>query len=958
MSLYNEYVINSKGLKVHMDFSKVDKKYKKLSLNPTPLNINLNKITQDVRKKISNEINTTDIDIMAADIADQAKLEYPDASKLSCRIIKNIIDNYTCKSIKKYAINAYKCKVLCNDGTERSIPVCNKEFYMFTKTYHKELNKIINYSRDERLSHASLSIAIGRYLLRKRNTEMYDDNKKLTKYINLLESPQQLFLRNAIGKHMPRDYTKVYKRKRFIKLFKDNVIDYTQHHTNDTHDQDTNDTHDQDTNDTHDQATNDQNGEYSQFPKSLIEYDPTDNRSDNLSIDKILQRIEQSYSVTSMNLVSIATPELLNIGTHIEQLLSCFVLGTNDDTDDIINTFKDACVISKRSGGIGVNMPIRANKSNISSSNGESAGLFPFIDLMNKGIKIFNQGGKRAGSAAIYLNPTQPDFLQILAEQKVIDQIYYAFWIPDELMKRAQNGEKWYFINPHTDIIYDPEGETTKLYSLYGKEWSDHYKMLIAKKKVYKFKRGILNGNDDNTLIDCVDAIDILKAIIRVQIETGKGYQLYADACNEKSNHKNIGTIRGSNLCAEILEYFDAQNTACCCVSTICVNSFVVPTTVNNVVVCPKFDHQDGYTPSEIKGIAVKLLVNAAMIVCRDLNRVIDINDYPTESTLKSNLKTRPLAIGIQGLADMFFKLDIAFTSNEAKYYNKLVMECIYYGALKQSMELAKIEGPYELFKGSPFSEGKLQFHMWQHVKSDECLPDNYYKTKDLVTYGMLEHGIDWDQLIDDIKTYGIRNSLLTSCPPTASSAILQGNTECFEPIPSVIYSRATGIGNYIVINENFIQDLKKYNIYNPELINSIGNNKGSVQNIKFEDYLPKTSDTQKIANHLRLKYKSVMEISRKDLIDMDADRALCIDQSQSSNRFTDAKSAGDSKKLLNMHFYSWNKGLKTGMYYYKQPEIEDSVEKMFENIGSSSSEQTCSLSNNGKSLEDCGCTN
>ena len=803
MSMYEEYVINSKGEKELMDFSRVDKKYKDLCFYPTKLNCDFNRISQAVRNKIVNLIQTVEIDIIAAEVAYTFADEYSDAAILARRIVLSIINKYVPSNMFDYVQN------LSNYG------ICNDEFYLFVTRHHERLTSILDYKNNERFSFISLSTLIDKYLFKKCKSNTYSTNKKIEMYDRLLENPQQMWLRVAIALHMPRDFTHLPK-----------VI----------------------------------------HKKNFRDPHPGD---DDYDEDEIFKRIEESYKNLSTGMYSLATPVLFNAGGKNESLLSCFLLGTNDSLEDILKTTMDASLISKHSGGIGLHMDVRCNGTPIKTTGGESKGTKPFLSILNEHMKHINQGGRRPGSAAIYLKPEHPDFMECTDINYIKGLLLFAgFWIHDEFMRRIAANEPWYFVNPH--------GETKYLYDLYGDEWTKAYNEIIAQNKYHRLPPGP-NVNPDGS----INAIHVMKWILKIQIETGKGYMLYCDAINKKSNQKNIGVIKCSNLCAEIVEYSDQNEAACCVLATVCLPNHV---SISSIDQKPTLD--------------CEAIIRSAELCARDLNRIIDINNYPIKEALYSNLKHRPIAIGCQGLADMFFKLDVPFESDEASKYNRMAFESIYYGSLKESNRLAILNGPYETFKGSPFSEGKLQYDLWGKTEND-----------------LIVKSLDWKQLKENIVKYGTINSLLTSCPPTATTALIHGNTECFEPITSNIYTRITGSGTYVIYNKYLIEDLKKYNLYSSKILSQLSEYSGSVQNLEIPQFL-------------KDKYKIVTEMKNSILIDRDSERAPFIDQTMSSNRFMKTSNI-TMNTVKNMHMYCWKSGLKTGMYYLRQPEVEVPTSKI-----------------------------
>ena len=598
--------------------------------------------------------------------------------------------------------------------------------------------------------------------------------------------------------------------------------------------------------------------------------------------EECLRLVKETYDLMSAKFFTHATPTLFNAGTPRPQMSSCYLIAMEDDSiDGIFNTLKDCANISKYSGGIGLHIHnIRAKGSHIQGTNGTTDGIVPMLRVFNNTARYVNQSGKRNGSFAIYLEPWHADIFDFLEmrknhgdEELKARDLFYALWVPDLFMERVKekNG-KWSLMCPH---------ECPGLADVCG----DKFKQLYEKyEQDGKAKRTVL-------------ARDLWFAILDAQMETGTPYLLYKDACNMKSNQKNLGTIKSSNLCTEVIQYSDANETAVCNLASIALPTFVDPLTKT-------FDYSG--------------LHHVTKVITNNLNRVIDINFYPTEKTKKSNFRHRPIGIGVQGLADAFILLDIPFHSEQAKEVNKLIFETIYHAALEKSNELAfersnllkfllngprdnllqqinKYEtdclkrtnldliGAYVSFEGSPASKGILQFDMWSVTPSDRY---------------------DWTALKDSIKQFGIRNSLLVAPMPTASTSQILGFNECFEPFTSNLYARRTLAGEFVVVNKYLMRELIDMGLWNEQIKNNIIANKGSVQQLSV------------LPQHIRNKYKIVWEIPMKHIIDMSADRGPFICQSQSLNLWMEEPVYN---KLTSMHFYAWEKGLKTGIYYLRR---------------------------------------
>ena len=569
-------------------------------------------------------------------------------------------------------------------------------------------------------------------------------------------------------------------------------------------------------------------------------------------------KVKETYDNLSNGYYTHATPTLLNSGLKMQQLSSCFLIGMEDDSiEGIFNTIKDCALISKTAGGIGMHAHnIRGSGSRIKSTNGKSNGLIPFLKIFNETAKSVDQGGgKRKGSFAVYLEPWHADIEQFLelrkntgAEEFRARDLFYALWVPDLFMKRVEEDLDWTLMSEH---------ECPGLSDTYGKEFEELYE---------KYEKNIPH-------LEKIKARDLMSKIIEAQIETGQPYMLYKDSINKKSNQKNIGVIKSSNLCAEIVEYSDKTETSVCNLASIAL---------------PKFVRRS--KDKKNKEYDYDALYQTAKLATKNLDEVIDINFYPTDKTETSNSKHRPIGLGIQGLADVFFELEIGYDSDKAKEINKLIFETIYFGALEASNELAKEKGAYSTFKGSPLSEGKFQFDMW------DSQPSNMW---------------DWETLRGKIKKDGVRNSLTTACMPTASTGIILGNTETFQIQTSNIYKRQTLSGEFLLVNRHLVKALSKKNLWNKEMRDKIILENGSVQNISnFPEDLKET-------------YKTVWETSQKSVIDMAADRAPFIDQTQSMNLWLSSPTFG---KVNSMHMYAWKKGLKTGMYYLRSRSAVDAV--------------------------------
>lgn len=596
-----------------------------------------------------------------------------------------------------------------------------------------------------------------------------------------------------------------------------------------------------------------------------------------------LKLVKETYDLMSQKFFTHATPTLFNAGTPRPQLSSCYLVGMEDDSiDGIFNTLKDCAHISKWAGGVGLHIHnIRTKGTHIQGTNGTSNGIVPMLRVFNNTARYVDQGGnKRNGSFAIYLEPWHADIEDFLEmkknhgdEEMKGRDLFYALWISDLFMERVKDNGKWSLFCPH---------ECPGLDDVYGDKFVELYTSYELSGKAKKV----------------VNARDLWFKILDAQMETGTPYLLYKDAANFKSNQKNLGTIKSSNLCTEIIEYSDDKETAVCNLASIGLPTFVNPES-------KQFDYEK--------------LHEVAKVVTNNLNKVIDINFYPTEKTRRSNLRHRPIGIGVQGLADAFVLMDVPFHSDLAKEINKNIFETIYHAALEKSNDIAinqsnilkkllrnnyidyclnfmneeevvnlnkensDLFGAYSSFKGSPASEGILQFDLWSVTPSERY---------------------NWSSLKDSIKINGLRNSLLIAPMPTASTSQILGFNECFEPFTSNLYSRRTLAGEFVVVNKYLMKELIDLGYWNEQIKNNIIANKGSVQQLTI------------LPEHTRNKYKIVWEIPMKHVIDMAADRGAFICQSQSMNLWIEDPTYNT---LTSMHFYSWKKGLKTGIYYLRR---------------------------------------
>lgn len=568
-----------------------------------------------------------------------------------------------------------------------------------------------------------------------------------------------------------------------------------------------------------------------------------------------LKSVIETYDLMSKKFFTHATPTLFNAGTPKPQMSSCFLLAMQDDSiDGIYDTLKQTAKISQSAGGIGLSIHnVRATGSYIRGTNGTSNGIVPMLRVFNDTARYVDQGGgKRKGSFAIYIETWHADIFEFLdlkkntgKEEMRARDLFFAMWTSDLFMKRVQEDASWTLMCPN---------ECPGLYDVYGEEFEAMY-------LDYEFR---------NKGRKTIRARELWEKILESQIETGTPYMLYKDAANRKSNHKNLGTIRSSNLCTEIMEYTSKDEIAVCNLASISLPMFIEN---------GKFDHE--------------ALYNVTKRVTRNLNKVIDRNYYPVKEAENSNLRHRPVGLGVQGLADAFIMLRLPFTSDEAKTLNQEIFETLYFAAVTASMEMAKEEGPYSTFEGSPMSKGEFQYNMWG--MKDEELSGRW----------------DWSSLRKEVMEHGVRNSLLVAPMPTASTSQILGNNEAFEPYTSNIYTRRVLSGEFIVVNKHLLHDLVERGLWNETLKQEIMRHNGSVQNI---DVIPQD---------LKELYKTVWEMSMKDIIDMSRQRGYFIDQSQSLNLFMQD---ANYSKLTSMHFYAWQSGLKTGMYYLRTKSAVDAI--------------------------------
>ena len=579
-----------------------------------------------------------------------------------------------------------------------------------------------------------------------------------------------------------------------------------------------------------------------------------------IHLDDIESALE-TYELMSKRYFTHATPTLFNSGTPKPQMSSCFLLTMKEDSiDGIYDTLKQTAKISQSAGGIGLSIHnVRATGSYIAGTNGTSNGIVPMLRVFNDTARYVDQGGgKRKGSFAIYVEPWHADIFDFLElkknhgkEEMRARDLFYAMWTPDLFMKRVEEDSNWTLMCPN---------ECPDLYNLHGDEFDELYQKYESE------------GRGRKT----IKARELWEKILESQIETGTPYMLYKDSANRKSNQKNLGTIRSSNLCTEILEYTSSDEVAVCNLASIALPMFVKD---------GNFDH--------------KSLFDVTVRVTKNLNRVIDRNFYPVKEAENSNFRHRPVGLGVQGLADTFIMLRLPFTSDKAKELNQEIFETLYFAAVTASVDEAKKDGVYQTYKGSPISKGEFQHNLWG-IK-DEDLSGRW----------------DWSGLRKKVKKHGVRNSLLVAPMPTASTSQILGNNECFEPYTSNIYTRRVLSGEFIVVNKHLLEDLVQLGLWNEEMKQELMRNNGSIQNIET------------IPENIKELYRTVWEMSMKDIIDMSRHRGYFIDQSQSLNLFMEGATMA---KLTSMHFYGWKSGLKTGMYYLRTKSAVDAIKFTLDN--------------------------
>jgi len=748
------YVVKRDGRKEPMMFDKITARVRKLCYGLNEL-VDPVKVAMRVIEGLYDNVTTSELDNLAAEIAATMTTTHPDYAKLAARISVSNLHKNTKKSFSEVMTDLYE---YINPRTGKKAPLLSDEVFEVIQANKELLDSTIIYNRDFGYDYFGFKTLERSYLLKLNG--------------KIAERPQHMLMRVAVGIHL-----------------------------------------------------ND------------------------------MEAVVETYELMSKKYFTHATPTLFNSGTPKPQMSSCFLLSMKSDSiDGIYDTLKQTAKISQSAGGIGLSIhDIRATGSYISGTNGTSNGIVPMLKVFNDTARYVDQGGgKRKGSFAIYIETWHADIFDFLdlkknhgKEEMRARDLFYAMWISDLFMKRVQEDGLWTLMCPN---------ECPGLADVHSEAFETLYTKYEAEGKGRK----------------TIKARELWEKILESQIETGTPYMLYKDACNRKSNQQNLGTIRSSNLCTEILEYTSPDEVAVCNLASIALPMFIKN---------EEFDHKE--------------LFKITKRVTKNLNRVIDRNYYPVEEAKNSNFRHRPIGLGVQGLADTFIKLRLPFTSDEAKKLNQDIFETIYFAAVTASMEEAKADGPYQTFKGSPISQGKFQHNLWG-IKDEE-----------------LSGRWDWDKLRQQVVNHGVRNSLLVAPMPTASTSQILGNNECFEPYTSNIYTRRVLSGEFIVVNQHLLHDLVELGLWNDDLKQEIMRANGSIQHI---DIIPQ--DIKEL-------YKTVWELSMKDIIDMSRQRGYFIDQSQSLNLFLEGATMA---KLTSMHFYAWKSGLKTGMYYLRTKSAVDAI--------------------------------
>lgn len=803
MSLMQRNVVKRSGEKEPISYDKVTQRIQRICEQLNLKNVNPYEIAQVTIGAIYDNITTEELDIFASAKCAERISIHPEYNKLAAALCASNLQKITGSDFMKVTNELYNN----TDFLHKKNSLISEEYYQNVIKNIDQIQAKLDYSRDYSFDYFGIKTLERSYLHRIVSHNNNNNTDSLNKkYGRLVECPQHMFMRVALGIH-------------------------------------------------HDD----------------------------------LEMAFKTYDLMSQRYYTHATPTLYNAGSEHAQLASCFLLGMNDCLKDIFETISDISSISKWAGGIGVHVTdVRAFGSLIRGTNGKSDGIIPMIKVLNSVSRYVNQGGRRNGSIAVYLEPWHSDIYKFCelrkatgAEELRARDIFLALWIPDLFMKRVEKKQKWSLMCPD---------ECPGLTKTYGDEFEALYEK-YEKEKRYRSQ---------------IDAEELWKHIMAAQLETGVPYIAYKDHVNRKTNQQNIGVIQSSNLCCEICEYSDQDTISVCNLSSICLPAFLEKETDVNSTNFGKlvFNYDK--------------LSEVAQVATKSLDRVIDRTYYSIEKSQKSNSLTRPIGLGVQGLADVYLKLEIPFYSDEAALINKKIFETIYYGSLKASIKLAKLKGPYPMYQGSPFSKGILQWHMWGLTQQDllknwpsvkeSDKKEMFNITKDNSVHG----GWDWAKLIEKMGKHGVRNSLLTALMPTATTSQIMNCNECFEPITSNLYRRTTLTGEYVIINNVLVEKLIELGLWTPELREELIYDKGSIQKI------------EEIPKYLKDIFKTSFEMQMKPVIKQSIDRGPFIDQSQSMNLFI---SEPDTGKLHNAHFYGWKGGLKTGMYYLRSRPAVDPLQ-------------------------------
>lgn len=804
------------------------------------------KITLEVVEKIHDGISTSLIDSFTAEICHTKAIEHPHFNILASRLI--IGDHQKTIQIIANLKFSEVCKLLYTntDQLGEQSSLISDELYNMSQDDKEIIDNMIDHGRDFLLDYFGFKTLTKNYLLKVAG--------------KVVETPQHMFMRVALGIHgkfklPPTSLTE--KLNKIVQELSNKGIPEDQ---------------------------------IKSLSIKLLELATGKTSDFKLDDGKLYeadyQLVKETYDLLSMKYFTHATPTLYNAGTRWPQFFSCFLKGmadsltgqNNNTQGSIYTTLEKVAEISKRSGGIGIHVhEIRANGSYIRGTGGKGDGIVPMLKVYNDTARYVNQGGRRSGSFAIYLEPWHADIRDFLKlglkhgdQNRRAPDLFYAMWIPDLFMERVKNNEPWSLMCP---------SECPGLANVYGKDF----------KKLYE------RYEKEGRVVDTINAQDLWHEILKSQIETGTPYMTYKDAANYKSNQKNVGIIKSSNLCSEIMEYSDTEKYACCVLASLVLPTYVVPVPVKETKPKKSKDQKKDESESEPEMMFDhEKLAEVVKVVCRNLNKLIDLNYYPVEETRRSNMSERPIGIGIQGLADVFFKLGLPYDSEEAIKLDKEIMETIYFAALSSSMELSKKDGPYATFKGSPISKGQFQFDLWKEF------PTNKEQVPEISHSGRY----DWDKLKREIKKHGVRNSLVTALMPTATTSQIMGSaSESFEPITSNCYTRRVKAGEFLLINPYMAADLVKAGVWNEDMRQKLLSTRGSLQSIP------------EIPQKLKDIYKTVWEIQQKVLIDHSVARAPYVDQSQSLNLYF---ADGNQDKITKAHFYGWSRGLKTGSYYIR----------------------------------------